>query len=538
MIFTQFQGELPLISEVDKPDSVASVAENVTLGNGIAPYGFAITSNVNLSNLDESVIRIDGQIYTMPKGFVARSPLANDARGRIYYTRDVPYNGKTAFVIYSKGTDGSLLGANSVVRPLGVPLGSTPNVTATMPTLDPPANEVPVVTYYAVTLVNQWGEEGALSNPSIQVTLYSNSTLVINRPPEALDADIAKWNIYMANNGQWQFMTSVDKATPSVTLNGDDAKYPALGEVCPSIDWLEPPSDLKGLTAMSGGFLAGYSGRTVYFSEPYLPHAWSAAYQYSVQYDILGIVSINNGLVVITTGRPYLILGAQPSTMQIQQLEIDAGCVSQDSIVDMGDFAMYASTIGLIRLGASGASIASDHAWPKHRWSEINPSTMKALRFKQYYVFETSAATYSWLLDTETGNVSRSDTLDIPTFNRGFYDPTDDQTYVIQNTGGTKKRLTIKLDKTTTNIWKSKTFQLTGGLSPSFGRIDADAYPVKLVTERSHDGVTFVSNTYTVTDRKPFRLSAGRYMFMRFALRNITGTVSRVVLTNDRAEVN
>jgi hypothetical protein len=525
---------MPGQGDLGKPINAADFASNLLLDEGLFPKSFIVTQVSTITEADQSVVRIDGQTYTLPAGFVARSPLANDAKGRIYYTYDTPTDGQTAYVVYSKGTDGRLLGANSVVRKLGVPLPSTPSITITNTTIDPPVGEVPVATYYAITLTNEWGEEGALSSASQQAVLYSNTTVVIDRPAEALGADIAKWNIYMANNGQWQFLQEVDKATASVTLVGDAAKYPALGEVCPSLDWLPPPTDIKGLVAMSGGFMAAYSGRNLVCSEPYLPHAWPSGYSYPVQYDILGIVPVSGGAIVVTNGRQYAALGASPSTLQLQQLEMDAGCVSRDSIIDMGEYAVYASTVGLIKMGLQGVELISQAAFSRHAWRSVNPSSIKAMRVKHYYVFQ-SDNTPVYVLDTNTGVFTRTDKMNLTQFYRGFYDPTDDLTYAIKH-DTTLTLNTIGIDFTTGSVWESRALASNAGIAPSWGQIDADVYPVTLEFGASETGTAFTYQAYTVNDRKPFRLAAGREAFAKFRLSNFRGQIYRVVLTNDRSE--
>lgn len=534
MILSSFLGEMPGQGDFAKPVNAASVASNLLLDEGLVPKSFVVTQVAAANNADQSVVRIDDETYMLPAGFVARSPLADDANGRIYYTYDEPVNGQTAYVVYSKGTDGRLLGANSVVRQLGVPLPSTPSVTVTNATISPPTGEVPVATYYAVTLTNDRGEEGPLSTPSIQAVLYSNTTVVIDRPAEALGSDIAKWNIYMANNGQWQFMQELSKATPSLTLVGDAAKYPALGEVCPSLDWLPPPTDIKGLVAMSGGFMAAYSGRRLVCSEVYLPHAWPSAYSYPVQYDILGIVPVSGGAIVVTSGRQYAALGASPSTLQLQQLELDAGCVSRDSIVDMGDYAIYSSAIGLVKMGLQGVELVSESAWPRHAWSAINPSTVKAMRIKHYYVFQSSNSPV-YVLDTNTGVITRTDKFNITQFFRGFYDPTNDLTYAIKQ-AGTRTLNTIALDLATGGVWESRSLQNNAGIAPSWGQVDADSYPITLEFGTSETNTAFNYRTYTVTSRKPFRLVAGRDAFAKVRLSNFIARIHRVVLTSDRGE--
>jgi hypothetical protein len=338
----------------------------------------------------------------------------------------------------------------------------------------------------------------------------------------------------MANNGQWQFLQEVDKATASVTLVGDAAKYPALGEACPSLDWLPPPTDIRGLVSMSGGFMAAYSGRNLVCSEPYLPHAWPSAYSYQVQYDILGIVPVSGGAIVVTNGRQYAALGATPSTLQMHQLEMDAGCVSRDSIIDMGEYAVYASTIGLIKMSLQGVELISQAAFSRHAWKSVNPSSIKAMRIKHYYVFQSNN-TPVYVLDTNSGVFTRTDKLNLTQFYRGFYDPTDDMTYAIKQ-DTTLTLNTIGIDFTPGSVWESRALASNAGIAPSWGQIDADSYPVTLEFGTSETGKTFTYRTYTVSDRKPFRLAASREAFAKFRLSNFGGQIYRVVLTNDRNE--
>jgi hypothetical protein len=253
-----------------------------------------------------------------------------------------------------------------------------------------------------------------------------------------------------------------------------------------------------------------------------------------VQYDILGIVPVSGGAIVVTSGRQYAALGASPSTLQLQQLELDAGCVSRDSIVDMGDYAIYASAIGLVKMGLQGVELISEAAWPRHAWSAINPSTIKAMRIKHYYVFQ-SANSPVYVLDTNTGVITRTDKLNLTQFFRGFYDPTNDLTYAIKQ-AGTRTLNTIALDLTAGGVWESRSLQNNAGIAPSWGQVDADSYPITLEFGTSENNTAFNFHTYTVTSRKPFRLVAGRDAFAKVRLSNFNSRIHRVVLTSDRGE--
>ena len=46
---------------------------------------------------------------------------------------------------------------------------------------------------------------------------------------------------------------------------------------------------LQGLTYISNGIMAGFAGRQVCLSVPYLPHAWPISYRYTLDEDIVGV---------------------------------------------------------------------------------------------------------------------------------------------------------------------------------------------------------------------------------------------------------
>jgi hypothetical protein len=243
---------------------------------------------------------------------------------------------------------------------------------------------------------------------------------------------------------------------------------------------------------------------------------------------------VSGGAIVVTSGRQYAALGASPATLQLQQLEMDAGCVSRDSIVDMGDYAIYASSVGLVKMGLQGVELISEAAFPRHAWSSVNPASIKAMRIKHYYVFQSNN-TPVYVLDTNTGMVTRSTKLNLTQFFRGFYDPTNDLTYAIK-LDGTRTLNTIAIDIASGGVWESRSLQNNNGIAPSWGQVDADTYPVTLEFGTSETGTTFTYRTYTVNNRKPFRLVAGRDAFAKFRLSNFGGRVYRVVLTSDRNE--
>ena len=87
---------------------------------------------------------------------------------------------------------------------------------------------------------------------------------------------------------------------------------------------------------MPNGFLAGFSGQTVCFSEAFQPHAFPDAYKLTIKSDVVALAPLNTGLLVLTKEKPALIQGLDPSSMSMIEIDSTLSCVSKRSVVDMG----------------------------------------------------------------------------------------------------------------------------------------------------------------------------------------------------------
>lgn len=102
---------------------------------------------------------------------------------------------------------------------------------------------------------------------------------------------------------------------------------------------------------MANGVMVGFRDNEVYFSEPYLPHAWPARYRLTVDYPIVALGSFGTTIVVATEGRPFLITGSHPESMSQLELDLIEPCVSARSMASMGHGVVYASRNGLVYVG-------------------------------------------------------------------------------------------------------------------------------------------------------------------------------------------
>lgn len=149
-----------------------------------------------------------------------------------------------------------------------------------------------------------------------------------------------------------------------------------LGEACPSLNWSEPPEGLTGLVGLPNGSLAGFVGNELWFSEPYMPHAYPVSYMLTTEYPIVGLGVFGESLAVMTEGNPYIVTGTDPSAMSMSKLPLYEPCVSKRSIASDETGVMYASPNGLILIGVGGAQNSTRNMFTKEEWQAYNPASI------------------------------------------------------------------------------------------------------------------------------------------------------------------
>jgi hypothetical protein len=181
------------------------------------------------------------------------------------------------------------------------------------------------------------------------------------------------------------------------------------------MDYDPAPDDLEGLVSMPNGFFAAFVGKTLYFSEPYVPHAWPTKYSLTTDFAIIGLASFGSTLAVMTTGTPYIVQGTAPESMVMERMESGLPCVSAASIVDLGYAAAYASHEGLVTLTASGSQVASRQLFDKKTWQALSPETLIAANFDGKYIF----AHISGAIETISGGAPSTSYGALPVYDAG-----------------------------------------------------------------------------------------------------------------------
>jgi hypothetical protein len=521
----RFSGIAPGVSPRLLADQFGQTAENVDLESGrlvatkvdadeftlansarrsIYKYNYGSTSSVWLQWAEE----VD----------VVPGPIPADILDRLYFTGDdYPRVGIATTIVSGSSYP------NASYR-LGVPAPSGAPTTSKSGTADTTAT--PNDVSYVYTLVTALGEEGPPSAPSTVIELTDTEsvdvTLATSQQPSGNYnfGSAAKKRVYRSNTGStnttFQFVGEVAYTATTFTDTVDAA---ALGEVLPSDTWIGPPNDdsslypdgpLQGLIPLAQGVMAGFTGKRFCLSEPFLPHAWPIGYRITTEEDIVAIASTANGVAALTDGQPYFVTGTDPSAMTAIRIDLAQACVNVHSVVDMGDYVLYAGPDGLCAVQSASGQVVTNGLISVDQWnSDFNPTTIRAFKHEGTYV--AFHATGGWVYDPRGDNNALT-TLSLATEVRGGYtNPKDGELYIIVGNKIQKYRggSTSKTAK-----FKSKKFVTPAPVSMGWVSVHANEYPVTVKvygdgTLVAHYALAKSGSTYTQTTTVPSSISAG-----------------------------
>jgi hypothetical protein len=473
-----------------------------------------------------------------------RGFLASDPTERTYFT------GSGA----PKVTDNTIALATapypSAARDLGVPRPSTA-ATLTQTAAGTGDDEL---RFYVQTFVTDKGEESAPS-PAVSITCKPGANISISSLPAvpAGNYGIETRRIYRlrdgANNPQYFLISEIDSDLTSTTDNALADTAAALVTNGPDgmvgRDWQTPPADLKHLTTMWNGMLAGISGRSVRYCEPYKPYAWPPAYE-TLLGDVTPVALAVWGkqLIILTTGRPSIVTGSAPEALGDDPLELEEGCVSELSAVALAGGAVWASPDGLAYAGKYGEKLLTAGILSREDWQAMKPETIVGCQYEGAYMgfYEPpSGVLKGFLIDPV--NPTGLYYLDTG-FAAAFFDRLRDALYVLDGTS-VKKWDAGSTFMTATFL--SKVYRTSHPVSMAAMRVvaDAAAFPVtvKVYTDRI-DRVTeaitqVLRETRVVHNTNPVTLKGG-YMGSDWQLEvSCTGNggVQGVMLATDVREL-
>lgn len=242
---------------------------------------------------------------------------------------------------------------------------------------------------YVYTNVTQFGEESEPSPVSNEVDWYPGQTVTLSGFDTTMgnNRTAAKQRIYRtqsASSGtQLYFVAERDASTSDFI---DNIPLESIQEPLPSLNWNPPPDDLTGVISLPNGMLAGFSGKDVYFCEPYIPHAWPVMYSMTVDYSIVALAAYGSTLVVMTDGYPYLMSGSAPENMRSEKLELNLPCINARGVQDLGYSVLYPSHDGLVSVSSGSASVISSALLSRTDWERYRPSAQVSGQFSGRYL--------------------------------------------------------------------------------------------------------------------------------------------------------
>jgi len=513
LTFDTFTGIFPRQGKTRLPLGAAAIASNVSFDTGRINSVRGRLDVDNVASNTNSIFKLRDKYWLTSSDELSYvdSPVVQDAHGRVYIAGgDYPVYAAddTGYSGWSAGSDiDAMARMPSTTYRLGLKAPTTaPTVTVNaIPAAEADvetllgveieltesqsianwlsANLVKVATAYVYTFVTDYGEESAPSPVSDIKEYYDGQTKTISLPSNA-ESGIAisngKKRIYRVATGsqssEYLFVAEVDYSVTSYTDTTLDSQ---LAEPITSTNYYPPPNDdtsvnpsgpLQSLVLHPQGFLIGHTGRTLCFSEPYLPHAWNPNNQMTAPSDVVGICVYAGGVVVGTKRKPYILSGSSAESMDIYPLESEQPCASARSMVEIGGAVVFASFEGLVLVNGQTAQIATEKHFNREQWADYHPESIHAYVVDQKYIgFYKSAdgtASGGFVFDLATGRFTNLSYY----AEAGFFNPDDDVLYLVEGTDLKK----YERGSAQPYLWKSGDIRLHNNILFQRMKIEAD----------------------------------------------------------------
>lgn len=371
--------------------------------------------------------------------------------------------------------------------------------------------DAPTFVSYAYSYVTKYGEESALSPASgVGSVVLSSGVAVLNIADwTQTGREIVTKRLYRAAGGDFRFLADIDQG---VTTYADTTTDDDLGEV-PGTELTAPLDSITGLVALANGFMAGFRGREVWFSAPWMPYAWPVGNMITVPDDIVALASQGTDCYILHKAGVMIASGSAPDVMTQAIVPISQVCVSARSVAVVGNAVMYASPDGLVFLyGADGRVLTQGHYTPE-QWRALGPENMLGVSHDgAYFAFlpaKTIRFRFSEGLDAVTETTDAADAA--------FADPQTDLLYILPAGSGTVAVWNAGAARSMT--WRSGERIYPEPLSWGAVRVVAASYPaagagpVTLTVYRDGVAQTPVAIANSEARRLPAMRPARRWSF-------------------------
>ena len=377
-----FQGMAPRVSPaLLEPTQGVSVTGSMTSGE-LRPWRVPGFVEACLPDTRGIYLTAQGDWLTWDEPVqVVSAVQANDAFGRLYYTRE----SGGLFVI-------SPLDDYEEFR-VGVPKPEDPPTVAITGSGSGTIED----RVYVYTYVNDWGEEGPPSEPSEFHEWQDGKTVTLTgfSPPPLGFKEVVAIRIYRMAVGDtgadWFFVSEMEAGDTEFV---DDVAEIALGEVLSTEEYDLPQVDARGLISVGNGVLAAFQGNEVSFSEPYLPYAWPDKFRLNTFGSIIAMGQAISACVVLTNRNPHYIFLSHGSSTKLSPEEYglyplgeQTPCISPYGVASTEFGVIFPAADGLRVLDGSGPSkLLTDQLVTAKEWvAMFDPLNIVAAHHDGYY---------------------------------------------------------------------------------------------------------------------------------------------------------
>jgi len=405
-----FKMMIPKVNVKKLPPNVAIYAENCQNDTGVlSPIsGNSFVDFPERSEVLAAIYKCGDTWLTLPafggvNGTVptrydfVRAPSAN---GRVYYTDAAGWPVHTDEALCISG--GIPSEYPSVTFPMGVQRPAAAlSVGLTIYDGGFPYGDLIGTVSYVYTIVSrisaEYTEESAPSPPSLPVPIRGNEQVTLTGF-DAGDFDPADiyFRVYRSiagedygavptgRDGNGDFVFDMDGAEAEfVDLDVQTKKiYLNVNISCETIGWDVLPYGAANLCRFQNGIHAATFGKKVYLSVLFVPYAFPKGistptmdYTYEFPTAPSRIASFRDMLIVGLGSNPYVIMGSDPSNMQIQEMAFNQACIGDMCVTEIGVF--YPSPDGLVLCDGVTALPVTENTYTIEQWRDLQPENLK-----------------------------------------------------------------------------------------------------------------------------------------------------------------
>lgn len=372
----------------------------------------------------------------------------------------------------------------------GIRLVATAEVDDTEPT-EPEDVTIQRSSIYCYTYVRSLADgriqqESAPSPPSELVDVEDGDGVTIHgfSVPDIEDANITHLRLYRTVSGEksseFRFLVELSIDTIEHVDTIHDKDVPA--EVLRTSLWDAIPDDARGLIKTDNGLYAAFHNNELLISEPFVGYAFPSAYRLTVEDSIVALGHVDGTIIVLTKGRPYLVAGSVPESLQLIHLPIEQACVSAASVASLPGGIVYASPDGLMLFTTGEQSLASAQTFTREQWQALRPESIMGTVHDGRYI--------AFFMDTNQGFIFSVGAKDIVriALREGwkvrclYHHSEDDAVYIGADTPEGSGIWKLEAGEYLPYRWRSKAFFTSALVSMNAVRIEGEQQGAKALS--------------------------------------------------------